>query len=93
MATGRCAGCGRTDSHRKISLHIVDCHKYLELFQQHPERCLAPVAEHERYRTEDNSPVARAEQRGTRLTARFAEINQHHQRTAARWRRPKDILD
>jgi len=93
MAQGRCAGCGRIDSLRKVSLHIVGCSEYIDLYARHPERCLAPVAEFERYCIEDNSPVARAEQRGTRLAERFAEINQHQHRSAARWARPKDILE
>jgi len=93
MAAGRCAGCGRTDSQRKISLHLVDCPQYIDLFQRQPERCLAPAAEYERFRNEDNSVVARAEQRGTRLAARFADINRHQAASAARWARPPDILE
>ncbi len=93
MATGRCAGCGRTSSLRRVSQHIVDCPQYLNLYQQDPHRCLAPEAEYERFRREDNSPVAKAEQRGTKLAARFAEINRHQARSAARWQRPPDILE
>lgn len=93
MAIGRCAGCGRTASARKISLHIVDCDKYLKLYQHDPERCLGPAAEYERFRVEENSAIARVEQRGTRLAARFAEINKHQAVSAARWARPKDILE
>lgn len=93
MASGRCAGCGRIDSLRKISQHIVDCPLYVDLFHHDPDRCLAPAAEFERYRTEDNSAIARAEQRGTRLSARFAEINRHQAVSTARWLRPPDILE
>lgn len=93
MASGRCAGCGRIDSLRKISQHIVDCEKYYTLFQQDPSRCLTPAAEFERYCDEENSAVARAEQRGTRLAVRFAEINRHQAASAARWQRPPDILE
>lgn len=93
MAQGRCAGCGRVDSLRKISLHIVGCEKYIDLYANDPERCLAPVAEFERFCVEDNSAIARAERRGTRLAERFAQINEHQQRSAARWARPKDILE
>lgn len=90
---GRCAGCGRTDSLRKISLHIVSCEQYINLFLTEPERCLGPAAEFERFCVEENSAVARAEQRGSRLAVRFAEINKQQSRSAARWQRPKDILE
>lgn len=93
MASGRCAGCGRIDSLRKVSQHIVDCPEYLRLFQSDPGRCLAPAAEYERFRREDDSAIARAQQRGTRLAARFAEINRQHAVSAQRWARPPDILE
>lgn len=93
MAAGRCAGCGRTDSLRKISTHIVDCPSYLNLFEHDPGRCLTPAAEYHRHRTEDNTPVAKAEQRGTRLAVRFAEINRQQLACVARWQRPPDILE
>jgi hypothetical protein len=93
MATGRCSGCGRTDSLRKISTHIVDCFAYLDLFQRDPARALGPAAEYERYRAEDRSPEARAEQRGERLQVRFAEINRQQAVSASRWAKPPDILD
>jgi hypothetical protein len=93
MASGRCAGCGRIDSLRKVSQHIVDCPEYLTLFENHPGRCLTPVAEFERYRRDDDSAMARAQQRGSRLAARFAQINRHQAASAARWQRPPDILE
>jgi hypothetical protein len=93
MAAGRCAGCGRIDSLRKISTHIVDCTAYLNLFQHNPLRCLTPAAEYERHRAEDTTPVARAEQRGTRLAARFAELNRQQLASVVRWQRPPDILE
>lgn len=93
MASGRCAGCGRIDSLRKISQHIVDCQDYHALFAHDPTRCLTPAAEYQRYRHEENSAVARAEQRGTRLAVRFAHINRHQAASAVRWQRPPDILE
>lgn len=93
MTTGRCSGCGRADSLRKIRLHIVDCSLYLDLFQRAPEGALDPAAEHERYRTEDRNPEARAEQRGERLEVRFAEINRQQSLSTFRWAKPPDILD
>lgn len=93
MVAGRCAGCGRVDSLRKIGLHIVDCVDYVTLFRSDPDRCLTPAEEYVRFRHEDDSAVARAEQRGTRLAARFREINRHHAVSTARWLRPPDILE
>ncbi len=93
MATGRCSGCGRVDSVRKIILHIVSCKAYTELFQREPGKCLDPAAEAARYRTEEQTPEARAEQRGARLEQRFAEINQLQAVSATRWSKPPDILD
>lgn len=93
MAQGRCAGCGRIDSLRKIGQHIVDCAHYVGLYSSDPGRCLTPAEEFERYRREDISAVARAEQRGTRLAARFREINRHQAASTARWQRPPDILE
>ncbi len=92
MATGRCAGCGRTDSLRKVGLHIVECEAYIKVFLHHPERALDPAAEYERHRTE-NTPEVRAEARGHRLHARFAEIARQQAASASRWARPPDILE
>lgn len=93
MAQGRCAGCGRTDSVRKISQHIINCPEYSRLFQTDRARCLTPAAEYERYRIEDNSALAKAGRRGERLSVRFAEINRHQAASERRWQRPKDILE
>lgn len=93
MATGRCAGCGRTNSARKISLHVLECAEYLALFQRDPSRALTPVAEYDRYRREDATPEARAVRRGQRLHVRFAEINRQQAASASRWACPPDLLE
>lgn len=93
MPAGRCAGCGRVDSRRKIALHIAECSQYIELYQRDPSRALTPEAEYERHRTVDMTPEARAFQRGVRLKHRFAEINQQQQASASRWATPPDILE
>lgn len=93
MATGRCAGCGRIDSLRKIGQHIVDCVDYTTLFRTDPDRALTPAEEYQRYRRDETSAVARAEQRGSRLAVRFREINRHQAASTARWARPPDILE
>lgn len=93
MAAGRCSGCGRTGSLRKISQHVVDCIDYQELFERDPAKALDPAVEHERFRAEECNPEARAHQRGERLQPRFAEINRQQSASAARWATPPDILD
>lgn len=93
MATGRCAGCGRIASLRKISQHIVDCESYIELYKREPAQCLDPVAELNRFRDQGGAPQARAEQRDERLRARFAEINRQQLASASRWAKPPDILE
>ncbi len=93
MPLGRCSGCGETDSPRKISLHVLSCDRYLDVYASHPDCALDPVAEFERFRSEDDSPEARARRRGERLQARFAEINHWQAASTSRWRKPSDILD
>lgn len=93
MPAGRCAGCGRNDSARKISLHMIECQQYIDLFEQQPDRALSPEAEYQRHRREDLTPEARAARRSDRLTARFADINRHHAASTSRWATPPDILE
>lgn len=92
MALGRCAGCGRTGSCKKVEVHALTCPQYLELFRTQPERCLDPAAEHDRHK-EQNTSEARAAQRDIRLRARFAEMERQQNIQGQRWRKPKDILD
>lgn len=93
MAVGRCAGCGFTDSVRKVAVHIVDCPRYRDLFTTQPHRCLDPEAEHHRYQAEDDTEEARTARRQERLSARVAQAEQHQTLHTRRWRRPPDILD
>lgn len=93
MAAGRCAGCGRTDSARKVALHILTCQAYIELFERDPESALTPEAEFIRFRREDDTPEARALARGNRLHQRFTEINRQQVASASRWATPPDILE
>lgn len=92
MAAGRCAGCGQTDSIRKIQIHVNGCREFIDLFRVNPERCLDPVAEYDRYKAEDDSPEARAERRDGRLQQRFADLDQRQTRAAQRWSPERDIL-
>lgn len=91
--SGRCSGCGRINSVRKISSHIVECPKYQDLYERDRSRALDPAAEYIRYQAEDRNPEARAERRGARMSVRFAEINRQQTVSAARWARPPDLLD
>lgn len=90
--TGRCAGCGLTDSPKKVRLHVMTCPDYLALHHSEPGRALDPEAEYERHRTEDNTSEARAERRDLKLRTRFAETQRRQSAQADRFRRPRDIL-
>lgn len=92
MSIGRCAGCGHCDSSTKVKFHVLDCPAYAQLFREHPERCLDPVAERLRYKAEDDTSEARAERRDVRLQRRFAEMDEQFLVASARWRPPADIL-
>ena len=51
---GRCAGCGYTDSARKVSLHIMTpCPRWVALWAEDPALALDPEAEYERWARED----------------------------------------
>lgn len=69
------------------------CPKYIQLYQEHPERCLDPEAEQMRYKAEDATSEVRAAARHARLQQRFAEMDRVHASQATRWAKPKDILD
>lgn len=92
MAAGRCAGCGHTDTARKVQIHVLDCTEFVELFHRKPGQCLDPAAEYIRHKTEDDSPDARAERRDGRLQQRFAELDERQSRQANRWLPEPDIL-
>jgi hypothetical protein len=92
MAAGRCAGCGETASSRQVKIHILNCARFLELFREHPDRCLDPDAEFHRFRIEDDSPEARAGRRDERLRHRFAEQDIRQSREDDRWKPEPDIL-
>ncbi len=92
MAAGRCAGCGLTASERRVKLHVLDCPDFLELFRQHPQRCLDPQDEYLRYKTEDDTSEARAGRRDERLRQRFAEQDERQSREDRRWLPEPDIL-
>lgn len=92
MPSGRCSGCGHSDSPKKVSTHVVSCPQYLLLHQTDPALCLSPAAEAEKYRRE-NTAEARAARRDTRLHHRFAELDRLQAAQANRWQRPPDLLD
>jgi hypothetical protein len=65
----------------------------MTLFRTDPDRCLAPAEEYARYRRDETSAMARAEQRGDRLMIRFRDINRQQAVAVTRWQRPPDILE
>ncbi len=93
MASGRCAGCGRIESIRKIVLHTIDCPAYLDLYRRDPQKCLSPAEELERHRGEDTTAEARAQRRSDRAKLRSIEHNRHQAASAKRWATPPDLLD
>lgn len=93
MPTGRCAGCGYSGSCTKVKMHVLVCPDFLAVFRENPERCLHPAAEYARFKAEDDTSEARAERRDQRLRHRFAEMERLAAIQAARWQRPKDILE
>lgn len=92
MPSGRCSGCGHTDSSKKVAAHITTCPAYLDLYLTEPQRCLSPSAEARRHRTADTAQ-ARAQRRDLRLRHRFAELDQQVRTQIDRWRTPPDLLD
>jgi hypothetical protein len=53
MATGRCAGCGKSGPPKKVQAHIMTCPDYAELYRADPARALPPEAEHARWAAQD----------------------------------------
>lgn len=92
MPSGRCSGCGFSDSSKKVAVHISTCQGYLNLHLTEPSRCLSPAEEAERHRRADTAQ-ARAHRRDQRLRVRFAELDQQVRTQGERWRTPPDLLD
>lgn len=92
MPSGRCSGCELTGSSKKIAVHIITCHAYLELHRRNPAGCLSPQAEADRHRS-GNTPEARATRRDERLRVRFAELDHEVRVQTGRWKTPADLLD
>jgi hypothetical protein len=92
MPAGRCAGCGLIESMRKIQIHTLTCEPYLRLYQSDPHSCPDPAAELARYRVRSNTFESRALARDQRLSSRFAALDRHQTRQAARWATPPDLL-
>jgi len=86
MAAGRCAGCGRQGSARRISHHTTECAPWLELFEADPSRALSPEAEYQRWQRE-----GRQEERDAHLAAVTSEARVRRSAAADRFRR-RDIL-
>ncbi len=92
MPTGRCSGCGYSDSCKKVEVHVLACAGYRQRFAEAPGQCLDPAAEHARFKAEEDTREARAERRDQRLSDRFAEMDRLAAHQVDRWRQPPDIL-
>ncbi len=93
MPSGRCAGCGYTNSDRKTAQHVIACDDFTVLFQSNPGKALNPIAEYRRHKTEEMTADARAARRDVRLTATFEQLSIQQDLQTKRWRTPKDILE
>lgn len=94
MPTGRCAGCERTGPVSKITVHILGCAGYAVLYRQNPARCLDPASEYRRHLDgSENLSDTRARGRDKRLSDTYAATAPAAARQAARFVRPRDLLD
>lgn len=93
MPTGRCAGCERTGPATKIAVHILSCPRYAALYRQDPARCLDPAGEYERHRRDENTAETHARDRDKRLADKYAVTASAAAEQAARFVKPRDILD
>ena len=88
MSSGRCAGCGFTDSTRRTGQHIMTCPQYLHLYATTPDRCLDPRREYQRHRAYTSTTAGAAARRDDRLRHRFAQLD--HRAGLHRARTPAD---
>lgn len=93
MPTGRCAGCGFTNSERKTRQHVIACDAFLVLFRDQPARALDPLLEFARYQSEEQTADARALRRDVARTERFSELSTLQDLQTRRWARTRDILE
>jgi len=55
MASGRCAGCGRTGSACRVNTHIAECPGWLELYRKDPSLALDAESEYKRWKDQDQA--------------------------------------
>jgi hypothetical protein len=87
MATGRCAGEGKTGPAREIAIHMITCPEFARLVQKNPERALPPEQEYARWRREDRDD----EREGAR-SVKVADTDARRASMADRFR-TRDILE
>lgn len=88
MSQGRCAGCGEMGTAAEVSEHIRACTPYRQLFDDSPERALAPEEELRRWQEED-----RPGERAGRKEAAVSEADRRRGEQRARWETPPDPLE
>lgn len=80
MLRGRCSGCGKEDTTRKVQIHITQCPEYLALFRSHPDRALDPAAEY----VKSQQPEALQDSEDVREAQREAKREAHRELTEFR---------
>lgn len=88
---GRCAGCGDSGPHRKISAHVMSCVKYQELYAADPAKALQPLEEFARWEREDK--VCGHEARKERIVAARTATLKLQAARLARFDHLPDILE
>lgn len=83
---GRCEGCGRTDSVRKVTSHIQGCDRWLALYASDPALALSPEESARQWKG-----GGRASERAAYLLAVTSDIEGRRAAALERFR-PVDIL-
>lgn len=86
--TGRCEGCGTTGPVPKVGEHILQCAAWQKLYAADPALALSPEESYRRWQE-----GGKDEARGVRIAAAVELENRLLAAAAARFSRPKDILE
>lgn len=85
---GRCPGCGEMGSGGAVAVHMVTCRKFAQLYREHPERCMPPEQEYQRWLAED-----KAGETEERIAAKVAAGAEQRSAMADRFRTPNILED
>lgn len=88
MASGRCAGCGKSGTVKAVQSHIMSCAAFAALYKADKTRALSPAEEYVRWQAEGKR-AASMEMRG----ASKGRNEARRQQQAGRFARLPDILE